>query len=100
MVPKGIMMVKYNLNVEALYAEQNTLLEPNNFIPFLIFNRRLGLGEDLLIVVLTMSEEDLRSRLAFRHSGDESIQAIMMVWNLVPIFEINFSLNRKLPNFA
>lgn len=27
------MMVKYNLNVEALYAEQNTLLEPNNFIP-------------------------------------------------------------------
>ena len=33
MVPKGIMMVKYNLNVEALYAEQNTLLEPNNFIP-------------------------------------------------------------------
>ena len=74
--------------------------EPNNFIPFLIFNRRLGLGEDLLIVVLTMSEEDLRSRLAFRHSGDESIQAIMMVWNLVQIFEINFSLNRKLQNFA
>ena len=33
LVPKGIMMVKYNLNVEALYAEQNTLLEPNNFIP-------------------------------------------------------------------
>ena len=33
MVPKGIMMVKYNLNVETLYAEQNTLLEPNNFIP-------------------------------------------------------------------
>ena len=27
------MMVKYNLNVDASYAEQNTLLEPNNFIP-------------------------------------------------------------------
>ena len=27
------MMVKYNLNVDAAYAEQNTLLEPNNFIP-------------------------------------------------------------------
>ena len=26
-------MVKYNLNVDASYAEQNTLLEPNNFIP-------------------------------------------------------------------
>ena len=32
-VSKGIMMVKYNLNVDASYAEQNTLLEPNNFIP-------------------------------------------------------------------
>jgi hypothetical protein len=32
-VSKKIMMVKYNLNVDASYAEQNTLLEPNNFIP-------------------------------------------------------------------
>ena len=26
-------MVKYNLSVDPAYAEQNTLLEPNNFIP-------------------------------------------------------------------
>lgn len=33
MVRKDIMMVKYNLSVDPSYSEQNTLLEPNNFIP-------------------------------------------------------------------
>ena len=32
-IRKDIMMVKYNLSVDPAYAEQNTLLEPNNFIP-------------------------------------------------------------------
>lgn len=33
MKSKAIMLNKYGLTVGAAYTEQNTLLEPNNFIP-------------------------------------------------------------------
>ena len=59
---------------------------------------RLCLGEDLLIVVLTMSEEDLRERLSLRHSGYQSVTDALMVCTLILVFQLSSQTFRKLQN--
>ena len=40
---------------------------------------RTHLGAEVLIVVLTMTEEDIRERLAVRHKDQENIQNLLLV---------------------
>ena len=52
---------------------------------------RTHLGADLLIVVLSLTEEDIMERLAVRHRDQEHIQSLLMVC-LVLITALGMSL--------
>ena len=43
------------------------------------FSCRDQLGSDLIIVILEMSEEDVRERINTRHDGNETIADMLMV---------------------